>query len=396
MKKYIIHLLTVALTVVIGVGVFGCARAPEPAAAEWDFPCIADLTGPFAGYGLEAQWATIESTNDINAAGGVAGRPIKLIWYDCANDPAKCRVEMGKILDKHPLMIGANIADAVKGCAEPAVAAKVFMILPAAGTLLTKEYDPYCVSFLNYDENLCSHAEVPWINKEPAIKSVVQILDNTVEWYVNCVKLQHEALEKAGITVLEPVTFEQMATLDFGPVAVQAISRNADGYILTCMGDSAAKVIIELQRRGVTENPRIYCHACTDHPELYEVGEGYLDDCYVASFFDATHPGERWQSLKERYKVVSDIPMGFGTWIGCDIPYYFKYCVEATGVTGDPAKWAEEQQILAEFAYNIKDFKFVMGEADVVDGVALMPMVLSQIRNNEKVLVETIPMPEVP
>jgi len=100
--------------------------------------------------------------------------------------------------------------------------------------------------------------------------------------------------------------------------------------------------------------------------------------------------------MVERYKEVSEFAPGFGTWQAIDIPYFLKAAIEATGVTGDPTKLAEEQLRLAKWAYNVKDFPFVMGTYDVVDGVVMHGMVLETIEGDKQVLLAEMPAAEVP
>ncbi|MGA2110290.1 MAG: ABC transporter substrate-binding protein, partial [Syntrophorhabdales bacterium] len=65
-----------------GVLAAGPATAAQPVVKEWKIPSLIFLTGPFAGFGKQVKWATDEAVAEINAAGGVAGRPIVLEWHD--------------------------------------------------------------------------------------------------------------------------------------------------------------------------------------------------------------------------------------------------------------------------------------------------------------------------
>jgi len=414
-KKFVVPLLTAA--VVITLVFTGCVpgvpaeepppegpppEGPPPEVApfevtEWHLPILIPQTGMYASYGAESEWAIKEAVKDINAAGGVAGKPLKVTFYDSGSEYAPANASTARILDTKPLMVSITVADPGAKGALPLIAdEKVMSIGPCSGAENALEYRPWNVLFMGYDENCCGAADIEWLRREPDIKTVVPLYDNAVEWYVLCNESRIQWLEEAGITVLEGITFQQATTVDYGPIAIAALETNADGYIFTCYGDPVAKTIIELHRRGMTDNRRISIPVCADYPELYEVGEGYIDDCYVTSFYDINDPSERWQSLKARYEAYTDIPLGFGAAMGYDVAYYFKYCIEATGVTGDPDKLAEERQILAEFAYNVEDFPFLVGTCDVVDGIELNPFYLSRIENNQKVLIEVVPSPGIP
>jgi branched-chain amino acid transport system substrate-binding protein len=66
---------------------------------EWQIPFLNCLTGPLASHGSMYQWSTNQAAADINKAGGIAGKPVKVIGVDTANDPQKGTVEMARL---HP------------------------------------------------------------------------------------------------------------------------------------------------------------------------------------------------------------------------------------------------------------------------------------------------------
>ena len=71
----------------------------------------------------------------------------------------------------------------------------------------------------------------------------------------------------------------------------------------------------------------------------------------------------------------------------------FKYAIEATGITGDPAKLVEERTLLADWCYNRPAFPFLMGDSPIVNGMAACDLHLNVIENNQKKWVEAIPTP---
>jgi hypothetical protein len=68
-----------------------------------------------------------------------------------------------------------------------------------------------------------------------------------------------------------------------------------------------------------------------------------------------------------------------------------KEAIEKTGVTGDPAKLAEERKKIADYCRNIKDFKGVNNTWSIKDGVPSNKKVfLFQIWGGKKKLVKTL------
>jgi branched-chain amino acid transport system substrate-binding protein len=373
-----------------------CTAKPSEV-TEWDIHILLPLTGGYAGYGQEVAWAIKDSEQQVNDSGGILGKPINCILHDTQSEPTVAHAETAAVLDTKPLMMALSDGEP-QGYAsgELFVNEKVFCVMPFCGMPCNSTFEPWTTAFMNWDESLNGPAEAKWLEHESDIKRIVPIFDAMSPAYYNLSRLKFKYMqEMLGMDVepLEPVTFEMFTTTDFGPVAVAALEQDADGYILTATGDPCAKTIVEMNRRGMTENRRIFINYSSDYPELYEIGEGFLDDCYISSFFWIDNPAERWQATKARYEAYTDTPIGFGLLGGSDIPYMFKRSYEACGITGDPDKLVEEREKLAVWCYNIEDFEFVDVTCDVVNGVRMSPLWLSRIENNQKVLLDRVDLP---
>ncbi len=70
----------------------GLALGPAPAAAQRAESCIGismEVTGPLANQGLMLRIAIETALDRINGAGGVLGRPLRLVIYDDVGEPAR-------------------------------------------------------------------------------------------------------------------------------------------------------------------------------------------------------------------------------------------------------------------------------------------------------------------
>ena len=101
MRKFAIPL--VSMVVAVGLIFAGCAApAPAPAPApdepvvdKWVFPSGLFITGTFAYFGNELIFGTELAVEKVNAAGGIRGKPVEVVWYDMgSDDAAKAVVEI--------------------------------------------------------------------------------------------------------------------------------------------------------------------------------------------------------------------------------------------------------------------------------------------------------------
>ena len=72
MKKALGVLVAAALLLLT----VGCQ---QPAPKEWDVPFLNSLTGAIASIGEYLEWGAERAAKEINAAGGIKGKPVKIV-----------------------------------------------------------------------------------------------------------------------------------------------------------------------------------------------------------------------------------------------------------------------------------------------------------------------------
>src|SRR5579864_9450747 len=93
----------VLLTAAIVLAVVGC-QAPAP--KEWDIPFLNAITGPIAAIGEYLEWGAERAAKEINDAGGIKGKPVKIVPVDTALDPQKGSTEMARLVKDTLVAIG--------------------------------------------------------------------------------------------------------------------------------------------------------------------------------------------------------------------------------------------------------------------------------------------------
>ena len=161
-SKWIIGLT--AVTVVLALGVLGCAKKEVVSKEPILIGGIFDTTGPTSGVGLDYAVGARDAADYINANGGVNGRPIELIANDYAYKPDKA-VELYKTYkDKGVFLIqgwGTGDTNALK-------------------ELVTKDKIVYMSA--SYDSGLNDPAKTPYnfyvgTSYGDAIRAAMQFID---------------------------------------------------------------------------------------------------------------------------------------------------------------------------------------------------------------------------
>ena len=105
-----------------------------------------DLSGPIAGWGIQVKMGMEMAAREINEAGGIHGRKIRLVIEDSAYDPKKAIMVTNKMInrDKVFCFIG-NMGSPTAGATKPIISRKkIPQMMPlTAASLFFDPYDRY-------------------------------------------------------------------------------------------------------------------------------------------------------------------------------------------------------------------------------------------------------------
>lgn len=391
------HLL-VALAFALVVGALAAADSAETqrvAVDKWEIPFLNSVTGVAAGYGALCDFFQKAATEEINAAGGIAGKPLAIQDCDTAMDPTRATSCMKKAVEKSLVIIGpmTSLDTQVTG---PIAAKEGVMIIPAAGGVETIQPSrPWAIALMIPNRMRAEFEMDTWTELNPGIKKVVMLgLPTVAQWKV-LGELQTQALEKKGVKVVDNIDVAAGA-VDVSSIVVRALKSQPDGIVTRLMPADTVRIIAELAKRGFTKKERIHNHQTVDTPELYSMSAeagNVMDGTYISSFSLESDAPENQKLLAGLRKQKGQANARKLMW--CDSFYVSTYLVkdaiEKTGATGDPAKLKEERTKIRDYLNSLKNWDTrVWGGISVLpDGGASVPMYLMQIRNNKPVVVRS-------
>jgi branched-chain amino acid transport system substrate-binding protein len=215
--------------------------SPEPCAAQTGQPIRIGysmaLTGGLAPNGKSALLAQKIWEEDINARGGVLGRPVKLIYYDDKSAPAEVPAIYTKLLDidKVDLLMGAY-ATAQLAPAMPIVIARKKLFIGLLGLAVNSEFN-----YPNYFAMIPS-GPVP----KPAFTrdffalgmaqnpkpQTVAIVAADQEFSINASEGARETAKSLGLKLVYDKTYPP-STNDFSPI-VRAIAATNPDMVVVC------------------------------------------------------------------------------------------------------------------------------------------------------------------
>jgi branched-chain amino acid transport system substrate-binding protein len=352
----------------------------HPAAAKLEGKSV-KLGGLFGVSGVCAEWGmngkigTEIAMEEINAAGGIGGLPIELVWYDdeCKGAPAIPLLEKLAKQDKVLVVNGPCQSSTVEVMFPKLERTKLVLIsfcsskpgLSAMGkgwgfrNTLTSDKQLELV-MKKWKEKYNIKTAVVLYNSEDAVsmsegKAIMPVL-----------------FEKHGIKLLKMFSF-QTQTMDFAPFMTEIKSLNPDGIGLGSCYEQGAKVAIEARRQGI-KAPFIG-GACNSTPGLIEIGGQAVEGYYGSTAaWIVGNPNPRMQKFLTEFKKRS--PAGkeptYGGTRSYDNVYIIKKIIEEGGVTNKPGDLEKDREKIRNGWAKLKDFPGISGVTtmdEVGDGI---------------------------
>lgn len=378
----------VFLLVVASLG-FGQAKA-KVVVTEWEVPFLNSLTGPIAAIGEFLQWGAEYAAKEINAAGGIAGKPVKVIGVDTALDPQKGSVEMARIVEKGLVAMGPVPEPVIMAAMPIAVEAGMVSITATTSYEYASKFFPWTVSWFPPTLDRLPPLVVAWANHVKGMSSVVQFIEPYGPW---------PGMAGAHSIALKSIKIKEAKAVDvpsdsvtFGPLVVKALEQKPDGVILVTNAEKAAKIIKELKSRGWKDMSKILVFSSADDAQLYATGGSDINGVMVYNYLNLEISNPRWDKFKKEFAAAHNGNPPFSLSPNYyDALYLIKDAIEKTGVTGDPKKLKEERKLISDYIANAKKFKGLLFDWDMKNGVPTnKPTYIFQITDGKKKLIKEV------
>lgn len=345
-------------------------------------------SGPLKTPGEATETSVDLAVAEINAAGGIGGKRIRLVKFDTGSDPRQAATAAQKFArDDNALAIIGPFSSGEAAVAFPVGERLGIVQIPNAASQpgLTGNFS-YAWR-LTEDEGKQFGRLLTTLQRRniPAARAeIIYISDERVS-NVTGTQFYPALLRARNIAFGEPVSF-QYRTFDVAPQVTQILQRNPQVVALAATPDGAGKVLRELSRQGF--RGRVIGSQIFADPNSVELfgpeGDGML---IVAGFWWDRNDATRAFTAKYREENArrglahKRIPHHTDAQ-GYDIVYLYKQVMERANVTGDPARLAAERTAIRDALQGIR-FTGVTGENICFDAQrdAELPGFVVEIRN---------------
>jgi ABC-type branched-subunit amino acid transport system substrate-binding protein len=263
---------------------------------------------------------------------------------------------------EHTIILGP-FASGIVSATMPAVQrAGAFAYVANSGEQALERFKPHLFNLWTDFGQAVEKTLAGYVKLNPDVKSIAVIYNPMDEFWVRFAKFQENAGNSLGLKVHPLIEIGQGASA--AAAATKALSYDADAYFITGLNQDMIDSLLELGRRGITDQRRIMFYPLADDPAFAEVAQDVVDGAYVWNVFNRFNDNPRWAAFTAAYQAAHDgLDPGLLT-----IPYIGAgQAIEQKGLTGAADMRQEEWAKIIDFMSGTKNFPGVTQSYDVID-----------------------------
>jgi len=215
-------------------------------------------TGPYAKQGLDQKRAAEIAVEEINAAGGILGKKIKLIYRDTKSDPKIAKANAIDLFDKEgvPMIFGGSSSAVAIATGEVALQKnRLFFGTLTYSTETTGEYGHRHIFRECYDSYFAAKALSDYLNKYFAAEKYFYITANyTWGWTTESV-IRADTSTRSLIE--NPEVLTPLGATDFSEALAKARDSGAKVLVLTLFGRDMEIAVKQAYEMGLKKKMQI-------------------------------------------------------------------------------------------------------------------------------------------
>lgn len=371
----------------------GPALADEP---DWQIGFVSSTSGPLKETGESTAVAVEMAVQDINAAGGILGRKIKLTQYDTASDPRQASVGVRTLTeDSKVLAIIGPLSSGETAVAMNDAERLHILMLPysssAPGLTDGKKFT-WRLSATEDKQFSRLLQSLPRKNVSVKTADIIYVSDDRIA-NTTGTKVYAPLLPKAGIQVLRTISIN-INSFDVSAQIAQVMQDKPDVVAMAANYDQAVTLLRELHRQNFPG--RVIGSQLFADPNLAgQFGKDADGLIFVSGFW--RHHDKRSEEFSNRFvaamtaKGIKKLGPHHVDAQAYDTVYLLKAAIERAKVSGDPSKLATERVAVRDALEGIR-FSGVLGDNICFKGGdAELPGYIIEVRNGEWTLFDEFP-----
>jgi branched-chain amino acid transport system substrate-binding protein len=339
------------------------------------------LTGTTATFGQSTDNAIQMAFDEINAAGGVLGKKVRVIVEDDQSKPEEAATAVTKLINQnHVVAMLGEVSSSRSLAAAPICQANgVPMISPSSTNPRVTQVGDYIFRVCFIDPFQAEvGARIAWETLK--LKKVAILSDVRNDYSVGLQTFFRQHYKQLGGEIVAEQSYSE-GDSDFRAQLTQIKSASPEGIYVPGYYTEVATIARQARELGITV-PLIGGDGW-DSPRLWEIGGEALNGCYFSNHYSVDDPAPAVQKFVADYrKRYNQTPDALAA-LGYDAARILADAMTRAGSTaGDKVRDA---------LVSTKDFQGVTGQITInAERNAVKPAVVLKIENGKFVYVDTI------
>lgn len=341
---------------------------------------FASLTGGTASFGQGSHRGTQMAVDEINAAGGVLGKKLKLVTEDDQSKAGEAAIVVNKMIsrDKVVAVLGEVASSRSMEAAPICQKAKIPMISPASTNPKVTETGDYIFRVCFIDPFQGTVISKFSLNK--GWKKAAVLTDVKQDYSVGLAQYFKEHFSKNGGTIVNDQSYSS-GDKDFKAQLTSIKAANPD--VIVASGYYTESGLIALQARELGITAPLVGGDGWDSPSLVDVGGKAMEGNFFSNHFSAEDTAPIIQDFLKRYKDKYGDQADAMAALGYDSAMILVDAIKRAGTT--------ESAKLREAIATTKDYKGVTGVITLDEKRnANKPAVMLEIKDGKFKYVETV------
>ena len=205
-----------------------------------------DLSGPIKGWGVPVSNGMKMAVEEVNAAGGVNGRKIKMVLEDSGYDPKRAVLASQKMVERDKIfaMVGPMGSPTVLASQDVLFDAGVLQLFPLTAAEFTFKFDP-----AKPQERLKFNNLLPYVE---STRAAVKYMIETKSFKKPCIMHQDD---EYGKNVLDGFT-QQLGAMKLTPASVTSYKRGVSDFSRAGRQDEVRRLRYGVARHGAARDHR--------------------------------------------------------------------------------------------------------------------------------------------
>ena len=339
------------------------------------------LTGTTATFGQSTDNGIKLAFDEINAAGGVLGKKLRVIVEDDRSQPEEAATAVTKLINQnHVVAVLGEVSSSRSLAAAPICQSnKIPMISPSSTNPRVTQIGDYIfrVCFIDPFQGLVM---AKFAANTLKLKKVAILVDVRNDYSVGLQTFFRQNFRQLGGEIVAEQSYSE-GDSDFKAQLTQIKAANPEAIYVPGYYTEVATIARQSRELGMTM-PLLGGDGW-DSPRLFEIGGDALNGCYLSNHYSVDDPSPAIQKFvgdyRGKYKEVPDALAA----LGYDAARILADAITRAGSTGSDK--------IRDALAATKDFPGVTGKITInAERNAIKPAVILRIENGKFVYVETV------